>query len=218
MTNEIRQTLGELEFRGADNGQSIVASGYAAVFGMRSENLGGFIEVIDSKAFNKTVKEADVRALFNHDPAALLGRTSSGTLTLGVDERGLPFSVRLPDTSVGRDAAKLLERGDITGTSFGFSTVRDSWGQTEDGFPLRSLQEVRLHEVSLVTFPAYPDTEVALRSLATTAHVDLNQVREAAEANELASILNQEKQEERTSVEEESRKASTLTLRMRSIR
>lgn len=187
-----RRTLTQpVEFRSAGDRQ-LTATGYASVFNRRSVNLGGFVEVVSPTAFNKTVKEADVRALFNHDPSKLLGRSSAGTLRLGVDATGLHYELDLPDTTDGRDVAVLLERGDITGSSFGFRMIEDEWGETEDGFPERTLLSVALRDISPVTYPAYPDSEAALRSLAEARSLDFDTVKAAAAADDLRSLLHQD--------------------------
>jgi HK97 family phage prohead protease len=146
-------------------GQPAKIEGYAAVFDKMSEVMWGFREVIRPGAFTNTLKTADVRALWQHDPSMPLGRTKNGTLELAEDAQGLRISITPPDTQWGRDAVASIERGDVDQMSFGFSTVTDSWGKDEADFPLRELLEVNLWEVSPVTFPAYPDTTVAVRSM-----------------------------------------------------
>lgn len=160
---ERRNLPGTVEFR--EVGNSLVATGYAAVFDRRSQNLGGFVEYVRPGAFRKTLQEADVRALFNHDPNFLLGRRNAGTLRLEEDEVGLRYEVDLPDTTTGRDVAALLRRGDLYGSSFGFRTIKDDWNLTEDGFPVRHLVDVALLDVGPVTNPAYTDATAAVRSL-----------------------------------------------------
>lgn len=146
-----------------DDGQSFI-EGYAAVFGKPSHDLGGFIEYIQPGAFRNAIKEDDVRALVNHvDGLSTIGRTASGTLELEEDKKGLKYRVKVPDTSAGRDVVELIKRGDITGSSFSFEAITDKW-ETIDGDEVRTLVEVRLFDVSPVTFPAYPDTDVAVRS------------------------------------------------------
>lgn len=138
-------------------------AGYAAVFNSDSEDLNGFFtERIEFGAFKKTLKEADVRALVEHDPRWLLGNTKSGTLRLSEDEHGLKFEIDPPDTVAGRDVLESLRRGDLSSMSFGFRTIRDKWEQHYNK-KIRTLLEVQLFDVSLVSFPAYPDTSVALR-------------------------------------------------------
>ncbi len=138
--------------------------GYAAVFNSLSEDLGGFREKIDPGCFSKTINSDDVRALWNHDSNHVLGRNKSGTLILSEDQRGLKIDVIPPDAQWARDLMVSIDRGDIDQMSFGFQKISDRW---EGDYPneVRTLMEVRLFDVSPVTFPAYPDTEVGLRSL-----------------------------------------------------
>lgn len=137
--------------------------GYAAVFGQLSEDLGGFREQIAPGAFTKTLG-ADVRALFNHDPNIVLGRTKSKTLRLAEDQKGLKIEIDPPNTAQSRSIIEALTRGDISQMSFGFRTIDDKW-ENIDGKIVRTLLNVELFDVSPVTFPAYPQTEAGLRSL-----------------------------------------------------
>jgi len=140
-------------------------SGHAAVFNSRSENLGGFREIISPGAFDKVLDD-DIRALFNHDPSRILGRSTANTLEVGVDKKGLAYEYVSPDTSYARDLIVSLNRGDVTQSSFGFSVSQDEWDEDEDGILIRTVTSVsRLYDVSPVTFPAYPDTDVAKRHL-----------------------------------------------------
>lgn len=186
-TNERRTFKGTVEVRA--EGEQAVAVGYAARFDALSQNLGGFVERIDPKAFNQTVTQADVRALFNHDANYVLGRSSAGTLRMGVDDEGLRYEIDLPATATGRDLAVLLKRGDISGSSFGFRVLDDEWGETDEGYPLRTLKAVALRDVGPVTFPAYTAAESALRSLAEARNLNLDELVGAAERNELASVI-----------------------------
>jgi hypothetical protein len=138
--------------------------GYAAVFNQPSEDLGGFVEDIRKGAFAKTIKEADVRALFNHDPNYVLGRNKADTLSLAEDNHGLQFRVKPPETAWAKDLQETIRRGDVDQASFGFSTIKDEWDQASNPAH-RTLVEVRLYDVSVVTFPAYPQTSVSARSL-----------------------------------------------------
>lgn len=150
----------------ADDARKLV--GYAAVYAPElSEDLGGFREQIAPTAFTRDLERgADVRALINHDSNFVLGRTTNGTLRLSSDARGLRVEIEPPDTSYGRDLKTLVERGDVSQMSFAF-LVRDggdSWSRAEDGTRLRTLTDCELIEVSVVTIPAYPTTQIALRS------------------------------------------------------
>jgi HK97 family phage major capsid protein/HK97 family phage prohead protease len=133
--------------------------GYAAVYGALSEDLGGFREKIAPGAF-ADVLDADVRALLNHDPDQLLGRTKSGTLRLAEDPRGLRFELDLPDSPVGENVRAAVARQDLDGASFRFLVGSESW----DG-DVRTVETVaELHDVTLATHPAYPETSVELRT------------------------------------------------------
>jgi hypothetical protein len=145
--------------------QAGTIEGYAAVFNQQSEDLGGFTEDIRKGAFSKTIKEGDVRALFNHDPNYVLGRNKAGTLSLAEDAHGLQFQVKPPDTAWAKDLRETIRRGDVDQASFGFTTIKDDWNEATTPRQ-RTLLEVRLYDVSVVTFPAYPQTSVSARSLA----------------------------------------------------
>lgn len=138
--------------------------GYAAVFNSLSEDLGWFVEKIDPGAFRDSIATDDIRALWNHESKYILGRNKSGTLTLAEDERGLKIDISPPDAQWAKDLMTSIDRGDVSQMSFGFKTLSDEWNLV-DGKDVRTLIKVRLYDVSPVTFPAYPDTEVVLRSL-----------------------------------------------------
>lgn len=187
MTLERRTITQPVEFR--VEGTSLKAEGYAYVFNSLSQNLGGYVESISPGAGKKSIQEQDIRALANHDPNLLLGRLGAGTLRMEEDGTGGHYEIDLPDTTVGRDWAKLLERKDVVGSSFGFRTIEDSWSETPDGFPLRTLSQFSIRDVGPVTFPAYVATAASLRSLAELAGVTLDEAFEAAQRNELRSLL-----------------------------
>jgi len=125
----------------------------------------------------------DIKLLWNHDTASVLGSTRAGTLKLTEDERGLYVEASLPNTSVGRDAKELISRGDVDAMSFGFTVARggDEW--SSDG-SVRTLTKINLHEVSIVAFPAYTATagSTAVRGLdkvAKRAEVDPDALADA---------------------------------------
>lgn len=160
------------DFEARAEGSEFRIQGHAAVFDRLSQDLGGFVERISRGAFTKTIQEADVRALFNHDASLILGRTKTPdgkppTLRLAEDGQGLAYDVTMPDTSYARDLMVSIERGDITQSSFGFRVIDDSWDRTDDGFPRRTLREISLQngDVSPVTYPAYLATDVATRAV-----------------------------------------------------
>ncbi len=141
--------------------------GHAAVFNQLSEDLGGYREQIAPGAFAEAIQKDDIRALWNHNADHPLGRNISKTLTLSEDARGLAIEILLPDTQVARDLAVSVERGDVNQMSFGFS-VRpggQDWAKDDSGQVVRTLKRVRLYDVSPVTFPAYPQTDVGLREM-----------------------------------------------------
>lgn len=166
MTMEIRELTADLaELRSAES-DGMTLNGYAARFNSRSEDMG-FRETIEPGAFGKSLKSRnDVKALLNHNSDIVLGSTRAGTLVLAEDDRGLADTIALPDTTAGRDTSVSVARGDISGQSFGFSVVRDEWNSA---YTERRLLEVRLHEVSVVAFPAYRATSVNVRALARLA-------------------------------------------------
>ena len=140
-------------------------SGYAARYNKKSVDFGGWDESIAPGAFDECIKDADVRALKNHDANLLLGRTTSGTLRLDANKRGLKYDVDVPGTTTGRDTVEEIRRKDITGNSFSFTVDQDEWVNYPDGTAHRTIIKVReLFDVGPVTFPAYPDTTVAARS------------------------------------------------------
>jgi len=138
-------------------------TGYAAVFGQLSEDLGGFRERIDPQAFARALREKhDVRALQDHTPSRILGRTVAGTLRLSADSHGLRAEIDLPASPTGDDVAAAVSRGDLTQMSFGFRTLADDWKVegTGAGEVVRTLLDLELLDVSVVSYPAYPQTSV----------------------------------------------------------
>ena len=167
---ETRDTAARVELRVADDG-SAVLSGYAAVFPDGTEKssyrYGSVIETIAPGAFARALRDKqDVRALFNHDSGNLLGRISSGTLHLQEDQAGLRYEIDLPDTTLARDVRTLVERGDLSGSSFAFRVKAETW-RKDDSNPncyRREINDVDLIDVGPVTFPAYAGTQAAMRS------------------------------------------------------
>lgn len=142
--------------------------GYAIRFHALSLDLGGFQEQIAPEAVDRTLRDAtDVRALVDHDSGKVIGRTRAGTLTLSKDSKGLRVDIE-PDTEISyaRDIMRAVARGDVSGMSFGFRVLEEAWDFEEDPY-LRTVLDMELREVSVVSFPAYPSTDisVAKRSL-----------------------------------------------------
>jgi len=161
MEIEKRSVMAVPEMRA--DGEKRTIAGYAAVFDSEADIGGYFREVIKPGAFGESIKSADVRALVDHDSGRVIGRTKAGTLRLKEDERGLSVEIDLPDTTDGRDLGELVTRGDIDGMSFGFRVTHDEWDETVEP-NIRTIHTIELHEVSAVTWPAYADTSLAMRS------------------------------------------------------
>ena len=150
--------MGTIEVRESD-GDDMTLEGYAAVYNSETD-LGHFREVIKPGAFDD-VLDNDVRALINHDPNLILGRTTNGTLELSVDERGLKYRVKLGDQQYAKDFYESVKRGDISQSSFAFTIDKQSWNEERT---VRSVDKVRqLLDVSPVTYPAYAAATVQAR-------------------------------------------------------
>jgi uncharacterized protein len=194
--NELRFSPGALtiEERAGKDAPELV--GYGAVFERLSQNLGGFVEVIDPGAFTTTLSSGrNVLGSVNHDISQLLATTDSGTLEVSIDMVGVPYRMLLDmdDPDAVRAAAK-VRTGKLKGSSFTFTTRDDSWGTTDSGFPLRRLLAVELHELGPVASPAYLDTgadgaQVALRSLAAFVDLPIDQVTSAARSGALTELI-----------------------------
>jgi len=129
MDIERRFFTSPVEVRAKDDGAKTIL-GHAAVFDKLSDNLGGFREKIAPGAFDGVMGD-DVRALFNHDPNLILGRTASGTARISVDDEGLVYEIDPPDTQLGRDLLVSMERGDVTQSSFAFTIEDDSFDEDD---------------------------------------------------------------------------------------
>ena len=158
--------LTELRIDTSTEGVPPVIEGHAAIFDSLSQDLGflmPFKERIKKGAFADSIKRDDIRALFNHDPNYVLGRNRAKTLTLKETAKGLLVRITPPNTQWARDLAESISRGDVTQMSFGFLVEKESWTQAA-GEDIRTLEQVKLFDVSPVTFPAYLDTDVGVRS------------------------------------------------------
>lgn len=168
-------------------------TGYAAVFDVEAEIMPGFFEVVRPGAFTDTLREADIRALLNHDPNLVLGRTTSGTLTLWEDHKGLAYSIDPPNTTYANDLIEIIARGDVSQSSFGFRVIKDRWTAVGAKKQLaRELLHVQLSDVSPVTFPAYAHTEVHVRGLVESLRRKQQAVAEIAdeERRAIAAAVN----------------------------
>jgi HK97 family phage prohead protease len=160
---EVRTNSVDFEVRAEGDGMSF--TGYASVFNSPSEDLGGFVEYVAPGAFKRSLQSRnEVKLLWNHDSGEPLASLRGGTMQLVEDSRGLKVTASLPNTTRGRDVAELLRSKVISSMSFGFNVIKDSWAS--DG-KTRTLESVRLFEVSIVSFPAYEATTAQVRSAQT---------------------------------------------------
>jgi HK97 family phage prohead protease len=167
MKNNNKQFFPSVELRAykTEEESRMLVEGYAIVFNSESRDLGGFTEVVKENALDKALeRNTDVLALYGHDYQNVLGRQSANTLQLEKDERGIKFTLDLPNTQLGRDVYTLVERGDLKGNSFGFTVEKDSWDKKGDKV-IRTIEQVRdLFEISIVSLPAYEATELVKRN------------------------------------------------------
>lgn len=161
--NHEKRSFGFTWLREAGGNDQIILRGYAAVFNQLSDDLGGFRERVLPGAFAKTLKEADVRALWQHNVNYVLGRIKNKTLRLWEDTHGLTFEILPPNTQWASDFLTSIRRGDVSQMSFSFEAVHDRWEDDPSLGIIRTLVEVRLLDISPVTFPAYPRTSVSVQ-------------------------------------------------------
>lgn len=187
-------TFDDMELRAEGEGKTF--RGYAIKYNAWSQDLGGFREMILPGALTRTLKSRnEIKAFVNHDTNLVIGSTRAGTLRLTEDERGLLVEIDLPDTSYGRDLAVSVQRGDVSGMSFGFHVPKggDTWNAD---YSERVVSEIALHEVSPVTgFQAYRQTSASVRSLprlAVRAEQDIVALEEALSAMESGNPLTPE--------------------------
>jgi HK97 family phage prohead protease len=175
MTQKIERRTIAHEFRVSPAGEAPKISGYCALFDTPSEDFGGWSESIDPHAFDSVMKtNPDVRALWNHNPDNVLGRTTANTLSLTIDARGLAYVIDPPDTSLAKDLIVSMRRKDITGSSFAFVCARDQWTDNQDGTVTRRILEFdEILDVSPVTYPAYGAATAQARNLPASMPVEM---------------------------------------------
>jgi uncharacterized protein len=163
--NEPEVRTNSVEFEVRAEGDGMTFTGYASVFNSPSQDLGGFIEYVAPGAFKRSLQSRnEVKLLWNHDAGEPLASLRGGSMQLVEDDRGLKVTATLPQTSRGKDVAELLRTKVIDSMSFGFNVIKDTWSR--DG-QTRTLDSVRLFEVSIVSFPAYESTTAQVRSQPT---------------------------------------------------
>jgi HK97 family phage prohead protease len=177
-----------VQFRAEDEN---IIEGYAAVFNKPSQDFGGWNERIAPGAFADVLTD-DAVALFNHDMNYVLGRNGVN-VTLSEDERGLKYTVKLPDTSFAKDLRNLIKDGIIHQSSFAFTVKEQEWKHSDkrEEPSVRTIKKVkRLYDVSPVTTPAYPDATVGARSFAETKPKEEQEEILSADLIELKLIIN----------------------------
>lgn len=171
MSRDVRQTRSlQTELKTRDEGDAPVIEGYFAVFGRETELWPGAYEEIAPGAFANTLSN-DIRALINHETRLVLGRNKAGTLELREDSYGLWGRIKInPNDTDAMNLYERVKRGDVDQCSFGFNIIREDTEWREDGTVKWTIREVALHEVSVVTFPAYEDTGVQARKQQVEEH------------------------------------------------
>ena len=150
--------------REEDSPDERVIEGYFALYESETELWKDSFEIINRGAFEKTIKQNDIRALWNHNTQYVLGRSKNGSLELKADEKGLFGTIKLPKTQYANDLYELVSRGDIDQASFGFNIIDEELEELENGGYRWRINDIDLHEISVVTFPAYENTTVQARS------------------------------------------------------
>jgi HK97 family phage prohead protease len=151
----------EMRVKTTDNKR--ILEGYAAVFDVWT-NIGWFKEIIRKGSFSETIRNDDIRALWNHNPDFPFARNTSGTLKLSEDDHGLHYEFEIPNTTYGNDLIENVNNKTVTQNSFGFSILDEKWGK-ENGDEYREILKVMLYDISPVTYSAYPQTSLNMRSI-----------------------------------------------------
>lgn len=155
---------GQLKTRNGEGSQDKYLEGYFSVINQSTELWPGAYEEIAPGAFANSLRNNDIRCLFNHDTAVVLGRTANGTLELKEDSHGLWGRVKInPDDKQALDIYARVQRGDICGCSFGFNPISEEIEEQSDKTVKWRVLEADTLEVSVCTFPAYPQTEIQAR-------------------------------------------------------
>lgn len=149
--------------RQAETPDDLIIEGYFALYENETELFEGSYEIISRGAFDNTLNN-DIRALWNHDSKYVLGRNKNGTLEIKTDTKGLFGTIKLPNTQYARDLYELIQRGDVDQCSFGFNILAEDIEELASGGYRWRINEIDLHEMSVVTFPAYENTTVQARS------------------------------------------------------
>jgi HK97 family phage prohead protease len=174
-----RSATVDLKTRDESENEDPIIEGYFAVFNSETELWRGAYEVIAPGAFDDTLSN-DIRALINHDTSLVLGRNKAGTLALRTDSRGLWGTVKInPDDPEAMALYSRVKRGDVDQCSFGFNVIEEETEWRDDDTVKWTINKADLHEVSVVTFPAYQDTSIQAR------HAEFDQMQERKQMQEL---------------------------------
>lgn len=164
------------EFRAVTEGEEKYIEGYFAVFDSVYDMGNGMSESVAPGAFDEAINE-DIRCLTDHDTRLVLGRTSAGTFELSVDSKGLRGRAKVnPNDQDAVNTHARVERGDVDQASFGFDILEEETEFLDDGRVHWTIKKVKLYECSVVTFPAYAETNITAR----TAQLEEIKSREAA--------------------------------------
>lgn len=140
---------------------------------------GPFIEKIEKGAFKRALNRGiDIHFLAEHDKNKILASTRNGSLTLTEDSKGLLMRATISKTSYGKDYYELIKDGILRNMSFGFNVIKDSWKQGKDGTLERSIKDLNLFEVSVVTNPAYPQSNLSARGMDLVEEVEVTEIKE----------------------------------------
>ena len=164
MKIKTREMYFRTDFQTRQENDAKYIEGYFIRFNEETELWDGVFEEVDPKAVDDSLKNNDIRCLFNHDTSIVLGRTGNGTLELKKDSKGIFGRVKVnPNDKQALDIYARIERGDINACSFGFNIINEEIQNRDDGTVKFILKKIDLHEVSPVTFPAYPTTSIQAR-------------------------------------------------------
>ena len=179
----------KLEVRSDEEGRNFI-EGYGIIFGRESQNLGGFIEVIEPNAVNSSTDMSNVIGKYNHE--RMIGRVTNGTLTMSVDDIGVRYRIQLPHSE--DYLREMIGRGDINGSSFAFDVRKggDQWEELDNGLMKRTIRSFStIYDIGPVDSPAYLETTSALRSRDRfSKDLEINQIGKSQEAERMSELRN----------------------------
>lgn len=173
----------DIRLTSTENDNELVVEGYVNETGKWSHQMrskkGPFIEKIEKGAFKRALgRGLDIHFLAEHDKNKILASTRNGSLTLTEDNKGLLMRATISKTSYGKDYYELIKDGILRNMSFGFNVIKDSWKQGKDGILERSIKDLNLFEVSVVTNPAYPQSNLSARGMDLVEEVEVTEIKE----------------------------------------